>query len=152
MARKKTTRRKTKGQGSYWFDKKNQRHVWTIEHDGTRHRVTDRDEETASLQAETNRSREGAESGMSTKIWCIPPQIPPQTQRTRHPAYAEYRVLMLVPGTGHDPVTSCFSGTKTNPSHPIGTRKSTDLRQFGGHSPTLPKAYTTTETTTGGAV
>lgn len=51
MARKRTTRR-TKGEGSPWFDKKNNRYVWTIEHKGQRYRVTHQDETQARLQFE----------------------------------------------------------------------------------------------------
>jgi hypothetical protein len=51
MARKRVTRR-TKGEGSYWFDKKNNRHVWYIEHDGRRYAATDRDEERAKAKFE----------------------------------------------------------------------------------------------------
>jgi integrase len=51
MPRKRTTRRE-KGEGNHWYDKKNKRHVWTIEHDGERHKVTDRDEAQARLRFE----------------------------------------------------------------------------------------------------
>lgn len=51
MARKRTTRR-TKGEGSPWYDKKNKRHVWTLEHDGERYRIADRAEAQASLRFE----------------------------------------------------------------------------------------------------
>ncbi len=49
MARKRSTRR-SKGEGSYWFDKKNSRHVWYIERDGKRYSVAERDEEKARLR------------------------------------------------------------------------------------------------------
>src|SRR5439155_5907422 len=51
MARKRTTRNK-KGQGNYWYDKKNKRHVWEIEHNGQRYKVADRDEAQARLRFE----------------------------------------------------------------------------------------------------
>lgn len=51
MARKRATRRE-KGAGSYWFDKKNQRHIWTIEHNGQRYTATDRDPERAKAKFE----------------------------------------------------------------------------------------------------
>lgn len=46
MARKRTTRREH-GQGSYSYDKKTKRHEWTIEKDGKRYRIRDKDEEKA---------------------------------------------------------------------------------------------------------
>lgn len=49
MARKRGPR---KGDGTYWYDKKNKRHVWTLEKDGKRYRIADRDEETASVRFE----------------------------------------------------------------------------------------------------
>jgi hypothetical protein len=51
MARKRTTRR-TKGDGSYWYDKKNARHVWYLEHQGRRYTVTDKDPERAKTKLE----------------------------------------------------------------------------------------------------
>lgn len=51
MARKRTTRRE-KGQGNYWYDAKNKRHVWEIEHDGRRYKATDRDAERAKAKFE----------------------------------------------------------------------------------------------------
>lgn len=51
MARKRTTRNK-KGQGNYWYDKTNKRHVWTLEHDGKRHKASDRDAERAKAKFE----------------------------------------------------------------------------------------------------
>ena len=42
-----------------------------------------------------------------------PPQTPPQTPQGTKQKEAFYRFLMLVPGTGHDPVTSCFSDTRS---------------------------------------
>lgn len=49
MARKRTTRREH-GQGSHTYDKKTKRHEWTIEIDGRRYRIRDKDEETARLR------------------------------------------------------------------------------------------------------
>lgn len=51
MARKRTTRR-AKGEGSPWFDRKNNRYIWTLEYQGRRHRVTGRDEATARVRFE----------------------------------------------------------------------------------------------------
>ncbi len=51
MARKRTTHRE-KGQGTYWYDKKNKRQVWTLEHESERYRVADRDETQAHLRFE----------------------------------------------------------------------------------------------------
>jgi hypothetical protein len=44
---------------------------------------------------------------------CKPPQIPPQNSESGEALSHFYRSLMLVPGTGDDPVTSCFSDTRS---------------------------------------
>jgi integrase len=54
MARKRATRR-AKGEGSHWFDKKNNRHIWYLELDGRRYTATDRDEERAKAKFEVLR-------------------------------------------------------------------------------------------------
>jgi integrase len=56
LARKRSTRR-AKGQGSYWYDKKNKRHIWYIEHAGRRHSVTDKDAERAKAKFEALKSQ-----------------------------------------------------------------------------------------------
>lgn len=54
MARKRTAHRK-KGEGTYWFDKKNQRHIWTLEYGGRRYTATDRDSQRAEAKFEALR-------------------------------------------------------------------------------------------------
>ncbi len=56
MARKRTARHKN-GEGSYWYDKKNKRHVWTLEHSEKRYRVADRDEAAARVRFEELKRR-----------------------------------------------------------------------------------------------
>jgi integrase len=56
MARKRTTRREH-GQGSYSYDKKAKRHEWTIEKDGRRYRVRDKDETAARVRFEELKRR-----------------------------------------------------------------------------------------------
>jgi integrase len=51
MARKRTTRNK-KGEGNYWYDKKNRRHTWILQHKGERHRIADCDEAQARVRFE----------------------------------------------------------------------------------------------------
>jgi integrase len=51
MARKRTTRNK-KGEGNHWYDAKNKRHIWTIEHNGKPYKAADRDAERAKAKFE----------------------------------------------------------------------------------------------------
>ena len=54
MARKRKSRNK-KGDGSPWYDEKNKRYTWTLQHEGKRYRVAERDKAQADLQiAEIN--------------------------------------------------------------------------------------------------
>jgi hypothetical protein len=54
----------------------------------------------------------------------------------------------VVPGTGHDPVTSCFSDTHDKSQYRIRTRQRAILIQIGMDSDHVVKAQTTTKTTT----
>jgi hypothetical protein len=50
---------------------------------------------------------------MSMRFEGKPPQIPPQNSESGKATLRFYRSPMLVPGTGDDPVTSCFSDTRS---------------------------------------
>lgn len=50
MAPRKRTTRRDKGAGSYHYDKTTTRHEWTIEHDGKRYRVRDKDPDAARVR------------------------------------------------------------------------------------------------------
>lgn len=45
--KRKSTKRRTKGEGSSWFDKKTGRYFWRFTHEGKRHTIADSDQERA---------------------------------------------------------------------------------------------------------
>lgn len=77
-----------------------------------------------------------------------PPQNPPQTpigQKKREPVYGS---PMLVPRTGDDPVTSCFSETTENAVLGIRKPETEDKNQLSGTIHHNALAPSTTESTT----